>query len=388
MLRRVASHLSGLASSSLGSISGKIAGKLTGGFGGGIAAAKAQAANLLNKSPLEVKDVSSTGVLTENPFNYGTAVYPTGTGLIGEGHYMMFYIVENDVQKFKNASKISASFSLADEANKVLNIGDVDLSVGQINKQTIFNKIKSGGTIDKTILRGQKSGLASKYTTHSRVTDSIILYQPHDSKISYKTNYENAETQLAGFLGQTSKDLLDGKFLDTLKALGGAGGEYVKNALLGTLEIIPGVGDASAAVDKARGKAVNPQLEFAFKSVPFRQFSYPFVFAPRNRKEMETVHNIIAKFKFAMMPDIPKNSPLFISPSEFEIRYMYKDTENLYMPKVSRCVLTDMELDYAPEGKFTTFRGDEKGASPTVINMTLSFTELEVMTKARIADGY
>src|SRR6056300_1158921 len=123
MLRRVASHLSDLASSSLGSISGKIAG-LTGGFGGGIAAAKAQAANLLNKSPLEVKDVSSTGVLTENPFNYGTAVYPTGTGLIGEGHYMMFYIVENDVQKFKNASKISASFSLADEANKVLNIGD------------------------------------------------------------------------------------------------------------------------------------------------------------------------------------------------------------------------------------------------------------------------
>lgn len=378
MLRRVASHLSGLASSSLGSISGKIAG-LTGGFGGGIAAAKAQAANLLNKSPLEVKDVSSTGVLTENPFNYGTAVYPTGTGLIGEGHYMMFYIVENDVQKFKNAYNISASYSLA----------DVDFSVGQTNKQTtIFNKIKSGGTIDKTILRGQKSGLASKYTTHSRVTDSIILYQPHDSKVSYKTNYENAETQLAGFLGQSSRELLDGNFLDFLKAIGGAGGEYVKNALLGTLEIIPGVGDASAAVDKARGKAVNPQLEFAFKSVPFRQFSYPFVFAPRNRKEMETVHNIIAKFKFAMMPDIPKNSPLFISPSEFEIRYMYKDTENLYMPKVSRCVLTDMDLDYAPEGKFTTFRGDEKGASPTVINMTLSFTELEVMTKARIADGY
>ena len=378
MLRRVASHLSGLASSSLGSISGKIAG-LTGGFGGGIAAAKAQAANLLNKSPLEVKDVSSTGVLTENPFNYGTAVYPTGTGLIGEGHYMMFYIVENDVQKFKNAYNISASYSLA----------DVDFSVGQTNKQTtIFNKIKSGGTIDKTILRGQKSGLASKYTTHSRVTDSIILYQPHDSKVSYKTNYENAETQLAGFLGQSSRELLDGNFLDFLKAIGGAGGEYVKNALLAGLEVIPGVGDASAAVDKARGKAVNPQLEFAFKSVPFRQFSYPFVFAPRNRKEMETVHNIIAKFKFAMMPDIPKNSPLFISPSEFEIRYMYKDTENLYMPKVSRCVLTDMDLDYAPEGKFTTFRGDEKGASPTVINMTLSFTELEVMTKARIADGY
>ena len=60
----------------------------------------------------------------------------------------------------------------------------------------------------------------------------------------------------------------------------------------------------------------------------------------------------------------------------------------MYIPKVSRCVLTDMSVDYSPEGVFSTFKADSKGAMPVISKMTLSFTETEIMTKQTTADGY
>jgi hypothetical protein len=45
-------------------------------------------------------------------------------------------------------------------------------------------------------------------------------------------------------------------------------------------------------------------------------------------------------------------------------------------------------VDYAPEGVISSFIPDEQGAAPTLATMSLSFTETEIMTKERIADGY
>jgi hypothetical protein len=37
---------------------------------------------------------------------------------------------------------------------------------------------------------------------------------------------------------------------------------------------------------------------------------------------------------------------------------------------------------------FTTFAGDELGAAPVYTKMSLSFSETEIMTKQKIAEGY
>ena len=84
-----------------------------------------------------------------------------------------------------------------------------------------------------------------------------------------------------------------------------------------------------------------------------------------------------------MLPDV-SNEKYMITPSEFQITYYYRDKTNDYMPKISRCVLTDMSLDYAPEGVYHTFKADEIGAMPIITKMTLSFTETEIMTKQTI----
>jgi len=47
-----------------------------------------------------------------------------------------------------------------------------------------------------------------------------------------------------------------------------------------------------------------------------------------------------------------------------------------------------MSVDYSPEGVFTTFKGDDKGAHPVLTKMELSFTEMEIMTKETIGTGH
>ena len=78
----------------------------------------------------------------------------------------------------------------------------------------------------------------------------------------------------------------------------------------------------------------------------------------------------------------------FNVPSEFQITYMYRENINTYIPRISRCVLANMNIDYAPEGVFTTFKADNQGAAPVLATMNLTFKETEVMTKERIAEGF
>ena len=46
-----------------------------------------------------------------------------------------------------------------------------------------------------------------------------------------------------------------------------------------------------------------------------------------------------------------------------------------------------MNVDYAPEGVFSTFKAENKGAPPVMAKVDLAFKETEIMTKETIAMG-
>jgi len=79
---------------------------------------------------------------------------------------------------------------------------------------------------------------------------------------------------------------------------------------------------------------------------------------------------------------------MFFVPSEFEIHYLHFGKQNEYMNKISKCVCTSVDVDYGPEGEFKTFVEDGRGAAPVHYKLSLSFTELELMTKDKIYNGY
>ena len=360
------------------------------------------AAKLLSKSPLEIGAVGPTSHMAENPYSYGTVYYPQETSNLGEGHYIIFDILSSKQSKFKtntfdNGKLSDASKNFVGEKGQI--VGDFfgnksGRRLGTFNNR--IKNIKSRGITQTNRVRGVNSGLfRMAESNHTYITDSILLYMPPEGmKFTYKADYEALETGLAGDMAQGIAGVInEAGFADKIKALAkgtsGVALELTKSAGFGVLGIIPGFENARAVYDKFKGQAKNPNLESVFKSVPFREFSFPFTFAPKNEKEKDSVHKILQLFRFHMLPEHQNGANGYFNvPSEFQITYMYRDQENSYIPRVSRCVLKSCDIDYAPENVISSLPPDERGAPPTIIKMDLSFGETEIMTKETVAQGF
>jgi len=377
-----------------GAVSNLVSGKI-GGLASSFIGAAGQpqtekiAARLLNKSPLEIGNANvppQTGHMAENPYQYGQVYYPETTSQLGEGHYMIFDIVIVNPEKFKSTVN-----QLSADENKT--VGEYT-NGNYKDKLSTFNKTKLKGTVNNNVnsakaisglnsqdrLRNQVGGLNSRNPTHTHISDSIILYTPPQGlQQNYSVNYDMIETGIAGFLAEKG-------LTSVVEGLSTATGEVIRG-ITDTIAGALGAGGLRAVLDKSKARAKNPKKEQVFKDVNFRNFNYKFEFAPRNRKELESAYKIIDLFKFHMHPEIAPNR-YFIVPSEFQITYMYREGANLWFPKVSRCVLKDMKVNYAPDGVVSTFTPDEKGAAPVVFDMELDFVETEIMTKQTIALGF
>ena len=393
---KVSNVLKSSAKNFIGNAVSNAAGNLISGFAGGAKTAKL-AAKLASKSPLDIDQSPTSHLSAQNdPFKYGQLYYPQETQNLGEGHYIIFDTIYN-TQTSLNALK-NPKTKVSQFVNKSL---DVRLGENRLRDQANtrrLSQLKSQGYLNKnakSLVNPTKTGMGKDVKTHTTLGDSIILYTPPTVKFDYKASYEQAETKNLALIKETGEDFvknigqfLDGDFSgvgDLLSQLKDAGGVLGRQVLQGALEVaFPG---AAGFFTKQTGRAVNPRMELAFQSVPFRSFTFEFDFAPKNIKEVEMVNKMLQLFKFHMLPDV-SNEKYLITPSEFQIGYYYRDKANMYIPKISRCVLTDMSVDYSPEGVFHTFKSDDKGAMPVISKMTLSFTETEIMTKQTAVDGF
>jgi len=360
----------------------KIASNLISGFtNAAMGQPKKLAAKLASKSPLDMSQspVAHMGQVA-NPYNYGVATYPQETTNLGDGHYIIFDVIESNKTSY-GAAPMTDFDDVKSYPESLGQVGEGKLNAFQSKR---LQKLKEQGFAkgDEKILRNQTSGINSKsrLQTHTRISDSIILYTPPAVKFDYKVGYEQIDTGIVGVMA----GFFDGK-TSLGESLKGMGANFLETVVKSAIEIaLPGIG---AAVDKGRGFSQNPNAEMVFKSVPFRTFSFPYEFAPKNEQEKEDVQKILSMFKFHMMPEKGGEGYL-TAPAQFQITYMYRDGANMYVPKISRCALTDLSLDYSPEGVFTTFKGDDKGAAPVLTKMDLTFSEMEIMTKETIAVGH
>tara|TARA_R110000787_G_scaffold76653_1_gene168811 strand:+ start:980 stop:2101 length:1122 start_codon:yes stop_codon:yes gene_type:complete len=340
---------------------------------------KKLAAKLANKSPLDLSKSPVAHMGPEaNPYSYGSLYYPQETAQLGEGHYIIFDIIENTDTRYGGSGDFF-------DMKKMYPASMGTVGEGRLTNQERGKRLqKQGFQASDKILRKQTTGMDTKTNAYSdRIADSIILYTPSTgTKFDYKVSYGNTDTGLAGL----ASGLLDIKSLsEALSVAGGVGKTFIEGIGKAAIEIaLPGFG---AAIDKGLGRSINPNAELVFESVPFRSFAFPFEFSPKNEKEKEDIQKILSMFKFHMMPEKAGEGYL-TAPAQFQITYMYRDGANMYIPKISRCALTDMSIDYSPEGVFTTFKGDDKGAAPVLTTMNLSFTEMEIMTKETIAIGH
>ena len=224
---------------------------------------------------------------------------------------------------------------------------------------------------------GEKAALLTR--PQKRLRAAIALYIPNQLSVRYSAGW--GEEEMMGFMAAAkgASELQRAFQNNTTTGLSSLGKEVISAmAMSGAGPVqVPGAKELGVMT----GIAPNPKKEQAFKNVDFRTFTFDYQFAPRDKTEAQNVMNIIRAFKYHMHPEFKsENQFLYIYPSEFDITYYKGANENLHIHRHTSCVLTEMNVNYTPNGVFSTF----DNGMPTQIQMTLTFRELMLLTKETI----
>ena len=219
--------------------------------------------------------------------------------------------------------------------------------------------------------------------------DAIALYMPDTLQYTYTQSYDQLSLagDLAGQLLAAGKSGVDaykeGGTLEGASAVGkAAAGGLLKN-------IVDKVGGATgqALFTAATGTVSNPMLEMIYKSPNFRTFQFDFTFYPRDEKEAYEVQRIIETFRFHQAPELATAQNFLIPPSEFDIRFYYGSGQNPNIPPIATCILTTIDVNYAPNG-FSAYEVPGESAPalgrtgmPVAIQLNLQFQEVTYLTK-------
>jgi hypothetical protein len=144
-------------------------------------------------------------------------------------------------------------------------------------------------------------------------------------------------------------------------------------------------------------------MELLFTGMQRRSFTFQFNFIPKSDTESITVHKIVQTFKEQMLPRYMKHTTLFghnigtaggrilTIPNTFDIFYFYQSNENPFLNRISTCYLTNLEIEYGGD-KYITYESidldGQSGPPPQRTSITLSFNEIEIITKERAQEGF
>ena len=242
-----------------------------------------------------------------------------------------------------------------------------------------------------------RSIVLSKLPT-KRLEKSIALYMPPNVQVSYDVKYGDQEVGALAMSGAAAIDAITSeggtrsKVSGVVEALLGAGmKEGIQSMAAKSLDAIaPG---AETLINLSRGSVVTPRMEMMFESVGRRSFSYTFAFIPKSEQEALVVEDIIQHFKFYAMPKYsnPTTKREMDIPGTFDIEYMYKGNRNNFLNRVHTCFLQQVQVQYGAD-RYTAYeettgnRG--RGNPPQKSQITLNFTELEVLSQDHIDEGY
>lgn len=307
----------------------------------------------------------------------GTNVNPYG------GNRVVFYInVSSDSRVLAQAGEVmvveGVQRDMASKLKGEVSTAERDLTAGGKSAGSALSKTFSTVT-QKESSKEQETPAQEKQPIitkpQKRLKAAIALYIPNQLSVRYSVGWGEEDTFALSAIAKGASEI--GRSMNNdanLKRSGSAATEGIIAAALGKAPLGKEIGIAA-------GIAANPKKEQAFKNVDFRTFSFDYQFAPRSENEAQNVLNIIRAFKYHMHPEFKStNEFLYLYPSEFDITYYKGENENLNIHRHTSCVLTEMNVNYTPNGVFTTF----PNGMPTQIAITLTFKELMLLSKETI----
>ena len=332
-------------------------------------------------------------VLYENKYQLVNYHYPRNLGTDStRRHYIGFTILEPDPSYSNNI--------VGDTRNNLAMLSNEDAGF-----ESDKNIDYTSGFVESATDTYKKASSAIQAIAQSDVKRRpriyVALYVPDTVNVSYNAVYDDISlTTSLGvpyFLAQGGASLFDtyNKFKD-----GGLNPDNIMNAvgsdpflreLAGQVLGKAGMNaqNVSQLLLRGIGQAVNPQMQVLFQAIGFRTFQFDFTMTPYSAEEAKTIKDIIFQFKYASAPKINRNGVFgsqgmyFQVPDMFDIQFYYNGKINQNVHKITRCVLENVSVDYAPIG-WATYDGGE----PVQTKLTLQFKEIEIVDKTRIKEGY
>ena len=383
--------------------------------------------------------------LVGNEFATTTLKYPLDIGNADKAHYMVFYIKAQKATQFKYTAArdfTSEDYSQSGSVNSISGmmsgggaslgqqlLAKVNSGLGQLNAKTngalsgltgALGKAAGGlaSSVDNMFGKASLSIGGNSAATSSHIdtsikaitnksflkttqltTDAIALYMPDSLNYSYTQSYSdlNLGSELGGKALAAGSSIIDAfkggeGAADTaksvLKSAGKTAGLEGVSLAADAIGGIAGSGTAQLGFQAATGTVRNPMLEMVYSSPGFRSFQFEFTFYPRDEREALEVQRIIERFRFHQAPELVKGAEGFlIPPSEFDIKFYYAGSMNPNIPALATTVLTQIDVNYTPNG-WTAYEvpGENKPAlgrtgMPVAIQLALQFKETTFLTK-------
>lgn len=296
--------------------------------------------------------------------------YPMDLGSSTKQHYVKFWIKTIKPKDLVAVSQNAIS-SLGNFASEALSSGESIASIA-------INSAKSIATAINSLTAAPDTTPSAAY---------ISLYMPDTVSTNYNASYD--ELSLTNDLGSGIKSI---QLISSIagNVLNGNKGSKLSNEAI-DMAAVGAFSFASEGIQKAvssaTGYAINPQMQNIFRGVNFREFQLSFTFTPSSQAEAVMVNNIISTFRYHFAPDVlnPSSSNrgvFYTPPSLFNVEFMFGANENTYLPRYGDCVLTGIDVNFAPNG----YAAHTDGA-PVQTQLTLQFREIEIVTKAKLLAG-
>ena len=349
------------------------------------------------------------------------------------------YDVQKQYTRVSGGSNVNGTFVgqneiiSSDEYDELKNQATFDPNTGDgilpNGDRIITNQI----TTDNNTLARFKDVRITRQSEQSK--DRIFMYVPSNLSFADNLNYadknqnflRNAYEAAAGNVSAVSQSIKQG-------FLGLASDKIGKltEDLTGTgIDLYNGLRGQLGVVD-------NDKNETMFEGVNKKTFSFAFNFAPTSKQEAVMMQNIIQAFRFHSLPELSPSTIQYIAPHEVDVKF-YRSTllggvdvkdsfgrgarnrgqegsddrdilyrskdfntfdeeevsrlkeknkitlvENTELPKIGRCLVTGIDVNYTPNSKSAFF----VDGSPVQVNMTLSLTQAITMNKQFVMRGF
>lgn len=258
---------------------------------------------------------------------------------------------------------------------------------------------KSSGAGDLTIGQSYQAYNASAQQdnlTEAEGYSPVFLYMPQDIQGQYGANWGGASfgavfQQLArtfGRGGMPNMESLNNTISTFTSSLKTAGYKTAVDAMNRGLNTSVSLSQLMSGVS---GTIMNPNVEMMYEAPELRGFQLRFKMQARDLGESKAIRGICTQFKRALHASyggntfgtIAETGQMITVPKIVQVSFMTGSKLNEYVPQYKPCALTQVDVNYTPDGAWATL----PDGSPVATELALTFKETKLIYSQEITDG-